>query len=121
MKFNKSVTILYSTDVKASVEYFTKELGFTDSWIWDDAAGFGGISRDEVEIFFCLKDQGSPGTWLSIMVDDVDAYYESIRNGKAEILSPPDTKPWLMREMLVRAPDGHIIRFGNPVECEPES
>ena len=121
MQFKKSVTILFSSNVKASIEYFTKELGFTNSWIWDDSENFGGISRDEVEVFFCLNGQGSPGTWFSIMVDDVDAYYESIKNGKAEILSLPETKPWFMREMLVRVPDGHMIRIGNPVECEPET
>jgi len=55
---------------------------------------------------------------LCINVDNVDEYYEDINARGADILAAPADKEWGMREMLVKAPDGHIIRFGHLIECE---
>lgn len=117
MAFESIVPILYSTDVKKSIAYFMNELAFDNSWEWDhDPVSFGGVSKECVRLFFCLHDQGQPGTWLAINLDNVDEYYEIIKARGARIISPPDNKPWFMREMLVETPDGHIIRFGHGIE-----
>lgn len=118
MKIEKAIPILYSTDVSASIAYFTQQLKFDNHWEWDNPPSFGGVYRDDVEIFFCKDDQGNPNTWLSIVVDNVDEYYDLVKNDGAKILSPPDTKEWNMREMLVECPDGHIIRFGHNTSCD---
>ncbi len=118
MKLLKAIPILYSSDVEKSVNYFTKQLKFTDKWIYDTEATFGGVVMDDVEIFFCKECQGSPATWLSIVVDNVDEFYESIKGGEAKILAMPDTKEWSMREMLIECPDGHILRVGHNTSCD---
>lgn len=118
MKFEKAVPILYSANVRNSLNYYTEKLGFTEKWEWGDPPDFGGVVRDEVQIFFCETGQGNPGTWLSVFMEDVDAYYEDIKARGAKILSVPDDKPWFVREMLVQDPDGHIIRFGHGIDCE---
>jgi GNAT superfamily N-acetyltransferase len=113
MRFNTIVPILYATDVAKSIAHFTDVLAFEDKWLWGHPPTFGGIFRNGVEIFFCKDDQGNPGTWLSIMVDDVDEYFEIIRSNGATIVSEPKTMEWGVREMLVKVPDGHFIRFGH--------
>ena len=118
MKFEKSITILYSADIVRSLDYYTEKLGFDEKWEWDSPPTFGGVNKDDVAIFFCKNDQGNPGTWLCIVVDNVDEYYESIKDKGANIAAVPQTKEWNMREMLVEDPDGHIIRFGHRIECE---
>jgi hypothetical protein len=118
MKFGKAIPILYSTDITRSIEYFTRHLKFQHMWEYDKPPTFGGVHMDDVEIFFCKDFQGSPGTWFCIVVDNVDEYYELIRDGEAKILSVPDTKEWNMREMLVECPDGHIIRFGHKTDSD---
>ncbi len=118
MKFDKAIPILYSTDVSASIRYFTEQLKFENKWEWDTPATFGGVSRDEVEIFFCKNNQGNACTWLAVVVDNVDEYYDLIKSTGAIILSAPDSKEWNMREMLVECPDGHIIRFGHNTSCD---
>jgi catechol 2,3-dioxygenase-like lactoylglutathione lyase family enzyme len=118
VNFEKSVTILYSRDVTRSIAYYTEKLGFDQSWEWDTPATFGGISKGTVEVFFCKENQGNPGTWLCIILDDVDAYYNAIREKGAKIVAAPESKEWSMREMLVEDPDGHIIRFGHRIDCD---
>lgn len=117
MTFESIVPILYSNDIKKSIAYYIEQLAFDDSWEWDkNPTTFGGLSKDCVRIFFCLKDQGNPGTWLAINVDNVDEYYEAIKTRGAKILRPPENKEWYMREMLVEDCNGHIIRFGHGIE-----
>ena len=106
---------MYSADVSASILYYTEKLEFDNSWDWGKPATFGGVSRNGIEIFFCEKGQGNPGTWISVFVDNVDELYESIKTKGAKILSVPQTMEWGVREMLVEDPDGHKIRFGQNV------
>ena len=117
MNIESVIPILYSDDVQRSITFYTEVLGFREHWIWDDTAGFGGVVNDKATIFFCKGDQGHKGTWLAINVDNVDEVYEAIKD-KAEINGPPEDKPWFMREMLVKDPDGHILRVGQNIRCD---
>lgn len=112
MIFKHAVPILYCTDVAKSLTYYTEVLGFCNKWDWGKPPTFGGVSKDAVEIYFSKKGQGNPGTWLSIMVDNVDEYYEHVKAKGATILSEPKNMEWGIREMLLEDPDGHMIRFG---------
>ncbi|HEX6427534.1 MAG TPA: VOC family protein, partial [Niastella sp.] len=89
MKFEKSITILYSSNLKKSLDYYINQLGFEEKWEWKDPPPFGGVVKNGVEIFFCENDQGHAGTWLCIVLDDVDAYYQYIKEKGATIIMPP--------------------------------
>jgi catechol 2,3-dioxygenase-like lactoylglutathione lyase family enzyme len=112
MIFKHGVPILYSTDVRRSLSYYTEILGFEGRWEWGNPPDFGGVHKDSVQVFFCENGQGNPGTWFSVFVDDVDEFYEKIKNKGAIILSTPENMEWGVREMIVEDPDGHRIRFG---------
>jgi GNAT superfamily N-acetyltransferase/catechol 2,3-dioxygenase-like lactoylglutathione lyase family enzyme len=115
MRFKHVVPILYSSSVVKSLAFYTEILSFENKWDWGNPPTFGGVSKDGVEVFFCENGQGNPGTWLSLMIDQLDAYYESIKSKGAKIIEPPGNRPWGLREMLVEDPDGHKIRFGQHV------
>jgi predicted enzyme related to lactoylglutathione lyase len=111
------IPILRVADVKRSVAYYIDRLGFTDSWLWSD--GFGGVSRDKTQIYFCKGSQGCPGTWIWSGVNDVEKLYEELKKRGAKIRVPPRNYPWAL-EMHVEDPDGHTIRFGSePKEDRP--
>jgi ribosomal protein S18 acetylase RimI-like enzyme len=112
MIFKHAVPILYSADVRKSLRYYTEVLGFESKWEWDDPPTFGGVSKNSVQIFFCKEGQGNPGTWLSIMISNVDELYERIKSHDGKVLSSPENMDWGLREMVVEDPDGHRIRFG---------
>ncbi len=112
------VPILYSKDVKESIRYYTEVLGFESHWEWEDPPTFGGVDWGEIRVFFCKDGQGSPGTWICMNVEDIDLYCETIKARGASIVALPDDKPWGLREMLVQDPDGHMIRFGQEIDCE---
>lgn len=107
--------ILYVRDFKEAMGYYTEKLLFERLWDWGDPPDFGAVRLGKVEIFFCQGGQGRPGSWLSIFLDDVDAYYDRIRKRGAEVIEEPRDLPWGMREMQVRDPNQHIIRFGHGI------
>src|SRR6185437_10752759 len=115
MKFMHVNPILYSSNLRRSLSYYTEVLAFENKWEWGKPPTFGGVLKDGVQIFFCEGGQGNPGTWLSIFTSNVDEYFETIRARGARIVSKPETMGWGVREMLVEDPDGHKIRFGHGV------
>lgn len=118
MKFDKAIPILESTDVAKSIAYFMEELKFENYWIWDDGGYFGGITRENVEIFFSKSNGSIHPQTFAIVVDNIDEYYDSIKKGKAIILSQPETMEWNMREMWIECPDGHRLRIGHNTACD---
>lgn len=116
MNFETVIPIFYATDVAKSLNYYMETLGFEEKWEWENPPTFGGVRKGEVQIFFCEKGQGNPGTWIFVFVDDVNEYYETIKGKGAKILSPPQNMEWGVREMLVEDPNGHKIRFGHSIE-----
>src|SRR5690349_14590013 len=112
MIFKNNIPVLYSENVRRSIEYYTNVLGFEHQWEWDDPPTFGGVSKDLVEIFFSEKSQGHPGTWVYMIVDNVDEFYEKAKANGARFLSPPENREWGLRETVVEDPDGHVLRVG---------
>ena len=107
--------ILYVRDFAEAMNYYQEKLLFERLWDWGDPPTFGAVRLGKVEIFFCLQEQGCPGTWLSIFLDDVDDYFERIQELGAEVVQPPTDEPWGVREMHVRDPNRHVIRFGHGI------
>jgi hypothetical protein len=93
-RIEQVVPILRVGDVTASIAYHRERLGFEQTFGYGDPPGFGGAERDGVEIFFCRRGQGHPGTWVSVWVDTAT---HQLRVGG--------------REMRVGDPDGHRLRF----------
>ncbi len=113
--------ILCVRDFQEAVDYYTNKLRFKVLWEWGDPPGFGCVRLGKVEIFFCLNGQGSPGTWMSIFMDDVDGYCHQITALGAEVVYGPQDEPWGCREIHVRDPNGHVIRFSQGIPArKPE-
>lgn len=112
-RFGGLVPILSVRSVPASIEHYTRVLGFRMDWDWGKPATFASVSRDSARIFLCQGVQGHAGTWLSIFVDDVDHVHREYVASGATIRQPPTNFPWGMREMNVEDPDGHRLRIGS--------
>jgi hypothetical protein len=52
-KFEQVTPILSVRDVGASIGYYLDRLGFEESWQWGHPPTFGGVSHNNIEIFFC--------------------------------------------------------------------
>jgi len=118
-KFEHAEPILRVENMERSLRYYVKVLGFTNAeWGGDE---FTHVSRDNAGIYLSEGEQGQPGTWVWIGVEDVALLFAEYTKSGAEILHAPINYPWAY-EMKVKDPDGHVIRFGSEpredIPCE---
>jgi uncharacterized glyoxalase superfamily protein PhnB len=88
----------------------------------DESSGWSFLSRDRFKVMLGECPTERPASELGdhsyvayLVVEGVDALYREVAANGAAVTSEPTTEPWGMREFSVRTPDGHRIRFGEPV------
>jgi predicted enzyme related to lactoylglutathione lyase len=109
-RFECANPILNVSDMARSLRYYLDVLGFENAeWGGGD---FTCVSRDGASIYLSQGDQGQPGTWVWIGVEDVMKVHEEYQRTGARILHPPHNFPWAC-ELKVEDPDGHVLRFGS--------
>src|SRR5262245_31368428 len=102
----ESVTpILRVRSLPASLEHYTKVLGFRVDW--EEPGVMGAVSRNGGGIMLCQGAQGQPGTWLWVGVTDADLLHEELRASGATVRLAPTNYPWAY-EMHVEDLDGHV-------------
>ena len=74
-----------------SLRYYVDVLGFSNAeWGGDD---FTCVTRDGASIYLSDGDQGQPGTWVWLGVEDVAVLHEEYRDKGATNLHPPENYP----------------------------
>lgn len=101
--------ILPVADLKESIRYYVRVLGFKLNW---ETPIFASVSRGRSSLMLSEGDQGHPGTWVWIGVGDADMLFQEYSAKKARIRHPPTNYPWAY-EMQVSDPDGNVLRMGS--------
>jgi predicted enzyme related to lactoylglutathione lyase len=107
--FEGVTPILRVQNVSASIDYYVQKLGFKIDW---QTPIFASVSRDRCHIFLSQGDQGRPGSWVWIGVEDAEALLSEYQAKGAKIRHPPTNYAWAY-EMQVEDPDGNILRLGS--------
>lgn len=116
-RFEHADPILRVSNMSRAVHYYESVLGFANAeWGGPD---FTCVTRDGASIYLCEGDQGQPGTWVWVGVENVAALHEEYKGTGAMIMHPPENYPWAL-EMKVKDPDGHVLRFGSDPAGEDE-
>lgn len=117
--------VLAVRDLAASTRYYTEALGFARDF-GDGSDGWSFLSRGGCRVMLGECPDAAPAGGLGdhsyvayVLVDGVDALHAELAARGAEVTSTPATQPWGLREFGVRTPDGHRLRFGEPVEVGP--
>lgn len=104
--------ILRVTSLPISLRFYVQVLGFAVEWGDEVGSAMASVSRDGHSIMLCEGDQGQPGTWVWIGVEDIEPLFEEYRRKGATIRQAPINRPWAY-EMQIEDPDGHVLRFGS--------
>jgi predicted enzyme related to lactoylglutathione lyase len=109
--FFEGVTpILPVRQLEASIDYYVKVLGFTVNFI--GPGKFASVSRDGCCLFLAEGDQGHPGTWAWIGVEDVESVLDDYRAKGYDCRHPPTNYSWAY-EMQIEDPDGNVLRIAS--------
>lgn len=102
--------ILRVRSLQASIDYYVRVLGFMVDW--HEPGIMASVSRGGCGIMLCEGDQGNPGTWVWIGVEDAAMLFDEYSAKGATIRLRPTNYPWAY-EMQVEDPDRHVLRFGS--------
>ena len=114
MIFEGVTPILRVRNLSESIDYYVQQLGFKIDW---QHAIFASVSRGRCHIFLSQDDQGHPGAWVWIGVEDADALLDEYKAKAARIRNPPTNYAWAY-EMQVEDLDGNVLRLGSDPKSE---
>src|SRR3954466_10263512 len=100
--------ILPVANLQASLDYYINVLGFKVNW---QAVGFASVSRGQCNLMLAQGEQGNPGTWVWIGVNDADMIFDEYLAKGAKIRHPPNNYTWAY-EVQVYDLDGNVLRLG---------
>lgn len=119
MKLNSLSPMIYTRDIKATIDFYTGSLGFTCNSFSEDW-GWATINRDQIEIMICLPNDHIPfdkphftGSFY-INTNGVDELWEQLKD-KLNICYPIENFEYGMREFAVYDNNGYLIQFGENI------
>ncbi len=111
-----------SRDIKATIDFYTRVLGFTlrGTFEHEGTTTWCDLVRDEVSVMFSLPNEKmNYGTILLsgslyINVEEVDALWENLKD-KCEVVYPVENFIYEMREFAIKDNNGYVINFAEPL------
>jgi uncharacterized glyoxalase superfamily protein PhnB len=120
MKLNLLTPLLYTKDLQAAIDFYTKVFGFTCT-AHVPAYGFARVQLEGADIMFALPNAHIPfekpvltGS-LYINTTDADGWWQKLKD-KCKVCYEIETFPYGMREFAVYDNNGYLIQFGQNMQ-----
>jgi predicted enzyme related to lactoylglutathione lyase len=114
MEVLSSRVMVHPTDFECSFRFYTESLGLHVYREWSSESTRGVVfflGGGFLELSGSSRTGTSESIALWLQVRDVDAVGHELEEAGVEIIEPPTDKPWGLREMQIRDPDGLSIVF----------
>ncbi len=116
MQLESLTPILYTEDIKATIQFYTKHFGFFCN-NYDETIGWASLCNDDVELMIAkpnehisfIKSNFSGSFYFK--TKDVDALWNAIKD-KLNICYPIENFDYGMREFAVYDNNGYLLQFG---------
>lgn len=102
------------TDLDRSIAYYQEALGFRLAWRTADG-GLAALASGEVEMLLLILWTGDslpPAQSAYVYVEDPDTLCAEYQQAGADVIDPVASRPYGMRDFVVRDPDGHRFTVG---------
>jgi predicted enzyme related to lactoylglutathione lyase len=122
MEVLSSRVLLRPTDFERSIRFYAECLGLHVYREWGRGSTRGVVfflGGGFLELSGSSRTEASESVGLWLQVRDVDAVGRELEEVGVEIIELPTDKPWGLREMQVRDPDGFSIVIVEVPETHP--
>jgi len=123
-------TIVYVTDVGASLRFFEQAFGIQTRFA-DDTGTYGELETGSTALAFAAHELADSnyegghvrgdesalplGVEIALVTDDVAAAHQRAVQAGATELAKPTAKPWGQVVSYVRCPDGTLVELCTPI------
>jgi catechol 2,3-dioxygenase-like lactoylglutathione lyase family enzyme len=123
MKFKDSVPVISTADIRSTLEWYVRVLGFREHFVYGDPPVYAGLERDGVLLYVthdpalasALKKSGAhPDIFL--WVEGIDEVFETHRMRGAKIIEPLADRAWDARQYVVEDPNGYRLKIAQPID-----
>ncbi len=122
MKFKDSVPVVATSNVRSTIDYYSRVLGFNEHFVYGDPPVYAGIERDGVLIYVtydprmaALLKSNDLHPDIFLWVQDVDALFAEHRRCGAKIIEEISNRPWDARQYVVEDPNGYRLKIAEPI------
>lgn len=116
LKINKITPIIYSNDIKETIDFYVNQLGFYCS-DFDKKIGWARVQVDNIELMISL-----PNTHMDFQkpfftgsfyfnLENVDLFWQTIKE-KVTVCYPLENFDYGMREFGIYDNNGYLLQFG---------
>ncbi len=122
MEVLSSRVLLHPVDFERSFRFYAESLGLHVYREWGSGSSRGAVfflGGGFLELTGSSRTTPSENTGLWSQVRDVNAVGGQVGDAGVEIIEPPTDKPWGLREMQMRGPDGLKIVIVEVPENHP--
>lgn len=107
------------SDMERSIAYYQEALGLNLAWRTVDGS-LAALATGEIEVVLLVPwtGEGAPPAQSSyVYVEDPDALCAELQDAGADVVEPVASRPYGMRDFVVRDPDGHRFTLGRGEEA----
>jgi uncharacterized glyoxalase superfamily protein PhnB len=122
-KCRQFVPVIASTDVRETVEYYVKVLGFRQHFIYGEPPVYAGVTRDDSLLYITLDTAlvnqikaGDHNPDVFLWVEGVDELYAEHQARGAKIFEEISDRPWDARQYVIEDPSGYHLKIGQPID-----
>jgi predicted enzyme related to lactoylglutathione lyase len=122
MEVLSSRVLVRPTDFERSFRFYAESLGLHVYREWSSESTRGVVfflGGGFLELSGSWRTGASESMGLWLQVRDVDAIRHVLEEAGVDIIEPPTEKPWGLREMQIRDPDGLSIVIVEVPETHP--
>jgi len=122
MEVLSSRVLVHPTEFECSFRFYAETLGLHVYRQWSSGSTRGVVfflGGGFLELSGSSRTRVSESIGLWLQVRDVDAVGRGLEEAGVDIIEPPTDKPWGLREMQARDPDGLSIMIVEVPETHP--
>jgi catechol 2,3-dioxygenase-like lactoylglutathione lyase family enzyme len=122
MKYQSAVPVIATADIRATIAYYTKILGFSEQFIFGEPPVYAGVERDGVRLYITLDDRLAAALASSslhpdifVWVHDVDGVFAEHKRRGANIVEEIADRAWGARQYVIEDPNGYRLKIAEPI------
>ncbi|HSS19624.1 MAG TPA: VOC family protein [Pyrinomonadaceae bacterium] len=119
MQLSSAIAQLRTTDLAASIDFYTNKVGLTLEFQYQDF--YAGVRAGDQLFHLKLADQKDPSIefvdkgdhfHLYFNTEDVTATADSLQRNGVQLVRDVHDTPWGTREFVIKDDQGHTLYFG---------